>query len=324
MSLGGLVLDTAQALFVCLLMLSLAGRCGRAGKYLELASHFKVQSLIAAVVCGLVFAGSRMWPWTAAALVLIVVDVAALLPYYRARRSPTSHSRERTRLRLLLSNVQYQNINYSALLKLAREEQPDVLVAQEVTKEWCRELLALAALLPHRVAVPGALGAGITLLSRFPFDHSEVIFNEEHQRPGIVVRMTFGGQHFSLLTMHTHAPLRRFHFGYRNALLAAAARVIRRLPTPVILLGDLNTSPWSPYFAALLRATKLREARRGFGVLTTWPVWLRLPFLMLPIDHCLVSHDINVIQMRTGPDIGSDHLPVIIDLALPAATAIHT
>lgn len=310
---------TIQAAFILVMLLSLAGRLGAASKYFELASHFKVQYLIAALLCGVIFIATQTWPWVVAALVFIAVEGAALLPYYRAPQPPATRGGERRKLRLLLSNVQCGNRKFSALMELAREERPDVLIVQEVTEEWCCELLALADLYPHRIVVPRACGAGIALLSRVPFNQSEVVFLEDDQRPGIVLRMTVDGRQLSLLTMHTHAPIRRFYFGYRNALLATAAPVVRRLPSPIVLIGDLNISPWSPYFAALLRATNLREARTGFGIMPTWPVWLRLPFLMLPIDHCLVSPDIEVIEMRTGRNVGSDHLPVIVDLALPAA-----
>jgi hypothetical protein len=41
------------------------------------------------------------------------------------------------------------------------------------------------------------------------------------------------------------------------------------------------------------------------------------PVLRIPIDHCLVSPDIGVLTMRTGRHIGSDHLPIIIDMVMP-------
>lgn len=35
-----------------------------------------------------------------------------------------------------------------------------------------------------------------------------------------------------------------------------------------------------------------------------------------PIDHCLVSSEFTVKNIKTGNDIGSDHLPLIIELSL--------
>jgi endonuclease/exonuclease/phosphatase (EEP) superfamily protein YafD len=81
-------------------------------------------------------------------------------------------------------------------------------------------------------------------------------------------------------------------------------------------VGDFNTSLWSPYYAQLIRHTGLVNARQGFGLLPTWPAFLSVPFLMIPIDHCLVSPEIRVIRVRTGRTIASDHLPIIVDMGI--------
>jgi endonuclease/exonuclease/phosphatase (EEP) superfamily protein YafD len=65
----------------------------------------------------------------------------------------------------------------------------------------------------------------------------------------------------------------------------------------------------------------------GLGIHPTWPTpgtYRRLPKLLtpllaIPIDHCLVSHDITVSNLYVGPNIGSDHLPLVADLHIPAA-----
>jgi endonuclease/exonuclease/phosphatase (EEP) superfamily protein YafD len=38
--------------------------------------------------------------------------------------------------------------------------------------------------------------------------------------------------------------------------------------------------------------------------------------LMLPLDHCLVSEDIRVADVKTGEAIGSDHLTLVVELEL--------
>jgi endonuclease/exonuclease/phosphatase family metal-dependent hydrolase len=71
---------------------------------------------------------------------------------------------------------------------------------------------------------------------------------------------------------------------------------------------------WSPYYSQLMRDSGLMNARKGFGVLPTWPS--HVPFLKIPLDHCLVSADISAAHIRTAEAIGSDHLPLIVDLAV--------
>ena len=71
---------------------------------------------------------------------------------------------------------------------------------------------------------------------------------------------------------------------------------------------------WAYHYQRLIAATGLENARAGFGVKPTWPLFM--PFAMIPIDHCLVSDGVTVTAFDTGPAIGSDHLPVLVSLAL--------
>ena len=83
---------------------------------------------------------------------------------------------------------------------------------------------------------------------------------------------------------------------------------------PMIVAGDLNLTPWSPFFREFVDRSGLRDSRRGFGVQATWPS--RLGMAGIPMDHVLVSQDGSVIDRRVGPSFGSDHRPVIVDLAI--------
>lgn len=76
----------------------------------------------------------------------------------------------------------------------------------------------------------------------------------------------------------------------------------------------MNVTPWSPVFSDLLREGGLLNTSQGHGLFGSWPAWL--PAGRIPIDHCLVTPDWQVDSKRLGPDIGSDHLPVMVDLRL--------
>jgi endonuclease/exonuclease/phosphatase (EEP) superfamily protein YafD len=77
---------------------------------------------------------------------------------------------------------------------------------------------------------------------------------------------------------------------------------------PRMVIGDFNVTPFSPLFDDLLRDTGLIDARRVQGLQVTWPTYA-LP-LWIAIDHCLVDEAIPVVDVRHGPDIGSDHYPL--------------
>jgi endonuclease/exonuclease/phosphatase family metal-dependent hydrolase len=97
---------------------------------------------------------------------------------------------------------------------------------------------------------------------------------------------------------------------------------------PVVIAGDLNITMWSPYYKRFISKTGLRNARQGFGILPSWPVKTTYPhyskippfmswLISIPIDHCLISPELKVSKIRTGANVNSDHLPLIIDLVIP-------
>jgi endonuclease/exonuclease/phosphatase (EEP) superfamily protein YafD len=132
--------------------------------------------------------------------------------------------------------------------------------------------------------------------------------------PTIVARLEVDGQELTVIGTHPPPPRGQKGSVYRNQQLAALARYVNSINGPLLLCGDFNISPWSPYFRQLLRDSGLLDSERGFGLHPTWPV--DRPLLRVPIDHCLISPQIQVTSRRVGPYTGSDHFPVIIDFLL--------
>jgi endonuclease/exonuclease/phosphatase (EEP) superfamily protein YafD len=89
--------------------------------------------------------------------------------------------------------------------------------------------------------------------------------------------------------------------------------LVHQQNAPVLLAGDLNTTPWSPYFQTLEKESGLKNSMKGFGF---QPSWAGNAFLKIPLDHFLHSPEIVIHNRMIGPDVGSDHLPVIIDFTI--------
>jgi endonuclease/exonuclease/phosphatase (EEP) superfamily protein YafD len=105
----------------------------------------------------------------------------------------------------------------------------------------------------------------------------------------------------------------------RNVVLAELGALAGER-ADVVVLGDLNITESTPRFGELLEAGHLADTRAGRGPMGTWRVivprvyWDLRP-LRLPIDHVLIGPGLAVLDRRLGPDTGSDHLPVVADLA---------
>jgi endonuclease/exonuclease/phosphatase (EEP) superfamily protein YafD len=79
-----------------------------------------------------------------------------------------------------------------------------------------------------------------------------------------------------------------------------------------IVAGDFNATPPSLMLQTLLERSGLELA----SGLATWPADLGLP--QIAIDHILVSPDLRILgPARIGSAAGSDHYPVIAEIAIP-------
>lgn len=309
-------LIATQLILVSTLLLSVAGRLGHWSKYAELASHFKVQYLIASAACLLACLFYREPVWAIVAAMGVAINLAAVAPLYIGGKKTTDNRSARRRVKLMLANVNHRNTAHKRFIAFAQKQAPDVLVVQEVNEDWRQSLQALHKLYPFTEELPKGGGSGMALYSRFPFERLTIAFPEGDARPNILARMDIDGVSVSLLSIHPRTPIRNDHYKLRNGLFATAADCLCDLPTPKICVGDFNITPWSTYYRRFVERTKLVDVRRGFSPLPSWPTFLFFKWLMLPLDHCLVSEDIRIADAKTGGSIGSDHLPLIVELEL--------
>ncbi|HUE45670.1 MAG TPA: endonuclease/exonuclease/phosphatase family protein, partial [Aestuariivirgaceae bacterium] len=79
-----------------------------------------------------------------------------------------------------------------------------------------------------------------------------------------------------------------------------------------IVAGDFNATPGSLMLQTLVSRAGLRLA----SGLATWPANFGLP--QIAIDHIMVSPTLRILTpAQIGASAGSDHYPVIADIAIP-------
>ena len=232
------------------------------------------------------------------------------------------HSEGLPKLRLLEVNVHTANRQHEAVEKLVIDRKPDILALLEVNERWLDALAGLHRYYPHRIERPQNDNFGIALFSRFPLDDL-TLRRLEHDRVYIAVgRFSFGSTPIALAVAHPVPPAGPTSSALRNEQLRQLSEILQNFRgSEIILLGDLNTSPWSPVYRRLEHSTGLHNAARGLGLFPTWPTAIRP--LMIPLDHCLLSSGLRAVSLHTGPEVGSDHLPVLVEIALSAPIATN-
>lgn len=307
--LRGCVVAVGVMLLLAASLTTLAAFAARLDWRLELLCHFRVQYFWGLTLATVMFVACRHWRLAAAGALMASVNLALIVPlYWGAARM---HG-EQPLVRAMSANVHYSNRNFDAVLALVRREKPDFLLLLEVTPEFVKAMGALDVDYPFSRALPRYDAAGIALFSRLPIEQMEIRGRAEIGLPTFVAEIALPSGLLTLIGTHPASPGSPEHFAMRNRQLTAIARWALEAPNPVMVLGDLNTTSWSPYFTELLSSGELQDSRRGFGVESTWPSFVPLPF-RIPIDHCLVSPEIGVHHRHVGPRIGSDHRPIVVD-----------
>ncbi len=288
----------------------------------ELLTHFSFYYLLIGFVLVLVALGLRQW-WTAGLSALVVAASVAIVWPHMYRPPTDLQPQPGQVVRLLWANLHNSNTDLAALQRLIEAEKPDIAVLTELDPIHDEVLRNVRGLLPFQSPPPRGSVFGLMLLAKKPPESLNFDLTMGDYAPLMVARLCpVESGCLTLLGLHAWPPLSPSWAEARNRQLARAADVARQHVEKgegVVLVGDLNLTPFSPVFERLIRqsglwdtATLPAEQPRALPWIATW--WMG--GIGLPIDHALVSSGIGIVSRRVGPDIGSDHLPLILDLKI--------
>ncbi len=311
----------AAAVLGLLAVSSLAGV--RAGFVVNMAQTLTPLMLFGAILILATAIGTRRWVLAGVALAVVASHLVLLLPVVRPRPPSGNTTSAVTAsgaaaLRVFSANLRFGNPDVRPIAREAMESGADVIALQELTDVHLEAMRAEGVLdaYPHAVvdARSGAFGSAI--LSTLPLAEARV--EELAGLPMSRAIVTFDGRPVELVNVHTLSPMSSDNFDVRDRQLAALADLATRSEgKAVVLVGDFNANRWHPAFRRLLDSG-LGDAHEqvGRGLARTWPNGTKLPTFAL-LDHVLVSPPITAVSVREGTGRGSDHRPVVADLALP-------
>lgn len=286
----------------------------------ELAVNFQVQWFAGLIAAGLILLRYRHW-WLALinllASAVCLVGIASV--YFPDPNNPPPAPSGR--LRVMSYNVLVHNRQQAAVLTEIRRHDPDVLVIIEYTPFWKQALQELKQDYPHALEEPRGHGFGIALFSKRPLGQPQSVrgMPAAGEMPALQATVDFGGRPLEIVGVHLINPLGNDQLALRDRQFEVLAGELAAAPVERVVAGDFNCTTWSPDMREFLARTGLRDSRQGFGLRPSWHP-AGMPFLEIPIDHALVSRGLSVLDRRVGNQAGSDHRPVIVDLAWPQAT----
>lgn len=285
---------------------------GRWSARLDVLTHFAPIYLAAGLLAlGLAFLVPRAGRPALAAVSLLAVVGAALLvaPEVLSRGGdPRAPANASGRIKLIQFNSWGQNAGTDAAAAWILAQEPDIVVLEEPGR------------LKAKLIASGYLAqcdCGAVILSRQPALR-RYAQPRSGDRPGFIAWATFAhpAGEFAVVAAHRYWPVR---FARERAQTARLEGVIGALPRErMIVAGDFNSTPWS---FARRREDRSWGLIRRTRALFTWPAARRshnrlpAPFPWLPIDHVYAGPGWATVAVARGPELGSDHYPVVVTLA---------
>jgi endonuclease/exonuclease/phosphatase (EEP) superfamily protein YafD len=292
----------------------------------ELLTHFQVQYFCLLIIAG--FIGAICW-WQGKLdnriilflwLFILAVNFVEILPWYLSKQQIVSERSDV--LRVMSFNICGNNTDTPAIVRSIRAVNPDVVMLVEVSSKMMEQITA--SLENEFLARFRSPGGGLGILSKLPLKSAQGEKFAGSDATNLVASIEYHQREIKIIGTHPMVPKGWNLFEYRNRHLQAIGNYVKGTKDPVILLGDFNLTPWSPYYRQLVQTTGLHNTRMGFGILPTWtrsspcaelPNWL-IPILNISIDHIFVTRDLQVVRTYVGDNGNSDHAPIISELSI--------
>jgi endonuclease/exonuclease/phosphatase (EEP) superfamily protein YafD len=218
-------------------------------------------------------------------------------------------------VRVASANLLVVNETPAALAEELERFDADIYFLQELSSEWDEELerLGFWRRHPFNKRLTGEDAFGVAIASRLPVRDIQVFWSAELPQMRGILRLD--DRDIELVSMHLLPPrtqeyTRTYHLG-AEALLDIVRRLGQR---SFIVAGDFNSMPDSDLAARMREVSDdaWEASGRGFGF--TWPNGV-FPYPPVRLDHVFVSRDLGVLRARVGQGAGSDHRPVVADVA---------
>lgn len=291
---------------------------------LDGANDLRLQYLTLSLIAVMIFRFFRRKIAFWISLALLAINAVAIFPWYlppaNAAKNPDGQP-----FKLLAINVLNQNKAYDQVLDWIRHEDADLIVLSEVINQkwspWSSALSVLQDDWPYHVRQDDM---DIEVYSRWPLQLQHEQHYEKEGYPivrGFVdLAVAVDGQTVRAIASHAFPSMYYGNDGFvlRNQQLDDLGTYLAAVPGTIVVAGDLNVTVWSPHYRGMMKQSGLRDARRGFGILPSLSTFHpEIPIFAVPVDHSFVSPDVQVTHVYTGPNVGSDHLPITTEMRLP-------
>ena len=299
------------------LLVSIIGLFGSHHEAFDGTNHFRLHLTLLSVagVCAAWF--FDRWRAVSGASLCLVLNLLALA-WFLPDAAKTPLAQQNTHLKISTFNIWGGNEQLHHVEAFLRRENPDIVVLQEVRPRALPLLDRVKQIYPYQIHCAHQLHCGLALLSKFPVADPRWNDRTKTAPPMVwgriivpatdgVIPVTVIGTHFAWALPN------RGQFQNKESLEA----LMKAIDGEVVVVGDFNATPWSHVVSDLAAGTGTKLVHR---FLPTWPAIGPIP--QFPIDLMFVSQGVGRLAVARGDVQGSDHRPVIAELALDSTLTV--
>jgi endonuclease/exonuclease/phosphatase (EEP) superfamily protein YafD len=257
-------------------------------------------------------------------LIVLVPALAALTLWVFPVLVPSETPAPSRTLRIAFANVNAWNAPSEEAVRWFASTGADAVALIECSPEWADAIRAVAEsdgrMWPHEcVRFDGEPIAGVALFARHPLRDAQAFIGPEGRFPMVDAVIESPDGPLRLMVAHPLPPVGLGAMDARNAEINWLAQRCSESTVPTAIVADFNDTDFGRALADFRAGSGMRSSASATGLVTTWPARVAgMPWpapLRIAIDHCFVSREIGIAAFLAGPDIGSDHLPLVIDVA---------
>lgn len=238
------------------------------------------------------------------------------------RKEVASTPRATPAFRLVVANLDYENVAREAVLHELLHRNADILILIEMDESWSNALAPLRREYRYRHEEVIDAGLGLALWSKLPLANPRTRFLVEERRPSIWVQIAYGNQSLNLVAVHPTPPGLQDATGksrrdsrVRDAELVLIAKEVASDDSELwIVAGDFNDVAWSHTTRLFKRLSGLKDPRVGRSFMGTYHA--DYPVVRFPIDHVFVSDGFSIAKLQRHRITGSDHFAVSASIAI--------
>jgi endonuclease/exonuclease/phosphatase (EEP) superfamily protein YafD len=254
-----------------------------------------------------------------AIITVLLLFLTTLLSVYRVvdygfKRDLTMYSTSES-IRVGFFNKFYWNTDYEVISARVKSLKLDVVAMGEINEKGFK---TLETFLGYRYTYyvdcdcKAAVNSQLALFSKYKLENlqTEGVSNA----PFIQAKIVTEKSSFELFVVHPLAPITSTSMKLRNITLKELAAIVNKSSADrKVIVGDLNTTPWSVSYRNLLaNIHNSHDAGKGFGLHNTWK-----PNVIGPqLDHIIVVNQINVKSFNVDRNLFSDHRLVWSELEI--------